>query len=429
MTKHGWTDQICGPRRGPRALLMLAVAAFVLVNDLAPIEAKTRRRANVSNTNHSKRNRGQAKSAKISEKPLVVPTPRDFADERVTRILRDLKGRAPRARSSEAVKISLPVWASKAQWLQSVYSKQIVDSSNATGLLSDKLLFYEVAKRELGADVDRFVVKTIGLRDFLVAEGLVNADGRLVADGDKIESSLFKAFPSGFVARPAVGVAPRETGRGLFKESDEFVADLLKPDSFLYRPEHRKRPVRSTVLDEIASGEAIVLQDDLIARAAATGTKSAAKIPWREVRVHTFEGRVVEDANTNYWVRDGHVSKEETGDAQKFVAEFLGRFSPSLLSRQAFSFDVLILPDGQLKIVDLVTNRGRKTAWSGYLDQPRVIGAYTRHFETYAGVRFAGISGYLLRKNAGNYFAYWGLRIEKSRPGLEKALAWIPPWP
>lgn len=362
------------------------------------------------------------KPAAVKKETVAIKTPRAFVDERVTTILRDLKGRAPRLRSAESNKIALPVWSSKNQWIQAIYAKQLVDSSSATGLLSDKLLFYEVAKKELGVNVDRYLVRTTGLRDFLVTRNLVNAEGRLTADGDQVESALFKEFPAGFVARPAVGVAPRETGRGLFKETDEFVADLLKTDTFLYRPEHRKRPVRSTVLDEIASGEAIVLQEDL-------RTMFPGKFQWREARVHTYEGRVVTDANSNYWVRNGRISDNEAASAQKFVSEFLSLLPPSILSRQALSFDVLILPNGTLRISDVVTNRGRKMSWSQYLDQPRVIGAYTRHFEQYAAVQFDGLGGMLLRRNAGNYFSYWGIRIEKSRPGFEKVLAWIPPWP
>lgn len=405
-------------------MAIFAASLLFSVEAIAAPPSKTQRRGKIQK---SKASAGLATS-KV-EKPKVASVPRDFVEDRVTLILRELKGRAPRAHSLQPVSVRLPAWSSKAQWLQTVYSKQLVDASNATGLLSDKLLFYEVTKRELGeAVVDRFIVKTMGLRDFLVTEGLVDAAGRLASDGDKIDASLFKVFKSGFVARPAVGVAARETGRGLFKESDEFVAELLKPDTFLYRPDHRKRPVRSTMLGEIASGEAIVLQEDLLSQGR-SGNVTSKRAPWREVRVHTFESRVLADAIPNFWVRDGQATKDEVTSAQKFVAEFLSLLPQTLLSRQALSFDVLVLESGEMKIVDLVTNRGRKTAWSGYLDQPRVIGAYARHFEQYAGVRFTGFGGYLIRKNAGNYFAYWGLRIEKSRPGLEKVLAWIPPWP
>lgn len=416
------------------ALILALVGSFGPVVLPTTAEAKTKNSARKRVPASAKK--GGKRTAEAPKPAPKVAAPRQFVEERVTRILRDLKGRAPRAQSTEAINVSAPIWTSKAQWLQAVYSKQLVDASISTGMLSDKLLFFETAKREIGeAQTAKYLVQTVGLRDFLLSEGLLAADGRLTTDGDKIESTLFKKFQSGFVARPAVGVAPRETGRGLFKTTDDFVAELLKNDSFLYRPEHSKKPVRSTVLDQIASGEAIVLQEDLIAVAEnAVATSQAkgtarAKFTWREVRVHTYEGRVVADALPNFWVREGQATKTETADAQKFVSEFLTLLPPTLLSRQAWSFDVLILGPGEMRIVDLVTNRGRKTAWSGYLDQPRVIGAYTRHFDRYAGLHFTGLGGMFLRKNAGNYFAYWGLRIQKSRPGVEKVLAYIPPWP
>lgn len=400
---------------------------------------------------HAKKKRVKSKQAiaaadskkKAESKPAEkLKLPSEFVDERVTKVLRELKGRPPRLRSAQqAVAIKTPIWSTKSQWLNSIYARGLVDNSKATGFLSDKLLFYEIAKRELGSNADRYLVKTVGLRDFLVREGLVDSAGRLVADGDLIESKLYQAFPTGFVARPAVGVAPRETGSGLFRDSDGFVAELVQADTFLYRPDHRKRPVRSTVLDEIASGEAVVLQEDILAkRAVELGSRASdTKRSWREVRVHTYEGRVVADAKPNFWVRDDKLSDEEIFRAQKFVAEFLRQLSPQLLIRQAWSIDVLLLDDTvqavpgskvvEMKIADIITNRGRRGGWSGYLDQPRVIGAYTRHFEAHAGVKFVGIGGQVLRRNAGNYFSYWGLRIDRSRPGLDKVLAWIPPWP
>lgn len=391
---------------------------------------------------HAKKKRNKAAAAataaKLAAKSNVKPEekgkqPSEFVDERVTKILRDLKGRPPRIRNSQApLAIKTPVWSTKSQWLGSLYGRGLIDSSKATGFLSDKLLFYEMAKRELGPNAERFLVKTVGLRDFLVRESLVDASGRLIADGDLIESKLYQTFQTGFVARPAVGVAPRETGEGLFRDSDGFVAELVRADTFLYRPDHRRRPVRSTVLDEIASGEAVVLQEDVLAKhAVEKGLRAGEAVrSWREVRVHTYEGRVVADAKPNFWVRDDHVTDQEIQAAQKFVSEFLGLLSPQLLSRQAWSVDVLLLSGGgEMKIADVVTNRGRRGAWSGYLDQPRVIGAYTRHLEAHAGVQFSGLGGQVLRRNAGNYFAYWGLRIDKSRPGLDKVLAWIPPWP
>jgi hypothetical protein len=91
--------------------------------------------------------------------------------------------------------------------------------------------------------------------------------------------------------------------------------------------------------------------------------------------------------------------------------------------------DVAVLDNGEMRITDVVTNRGKPIQWSSYLEQPRVIGAYARHFETYYGLRFQGISGSLIRHNFANYFPYWEKRIEKAKPGLTKMLAYLPPIP
>lgn len=376
------------------------------------------------------------------DEPLAATS---LVERRVSFILRSLKSRAPRQfkKTSESgdfrVQIPTPIWVTKTQWLQNLYRAGIVDYSKATGLLADKLLFYEVAKREMGDEpVKKYMGKTVGLRDFLSRNNLLDSQGRLVASGDEIESKLYAEFPAGFIVRPAVGVAPYETGRGLFKTSDEFVMELVRPNSRYYRVDPKFRPVQSSVLGEVASGEALVLQEDVLSRhfismgkRASTGSSLTNKEKWREIRIHTYEGRVVVDADANQWIKNDRFTKDEIRDAQNFVTGFLSHLSPKLLMRQAWSFDVLVL-DGEspdYRITDMITNRGRRGGWSGYLDQPRVLGAYSRHFENYLGVQFTGLGGRLLRANAGNYFAYWGIKINKSRPGFDRVLAWIPPWP
>ncbi len=368
--------------------------------------------------------------------PIAPIATEELVARSVTKILQELKGRPPRQVSYEthgaaaAAKVSLSMFPDRQEWLQAVYANKLVDVSWATSQLSDKRLFYEVVRRELGIRAAEYLPKTMGLREFLIAAGLVDAEGRLRADGDAIEAALFREFPAGFVARPAVGVAPSETGRGLFAETDLFVQELLRPQNVLYRPEHRKQPIRSTILDDIASGEAVVLQEDLISAAHShVPLKPKDRRAWRELRVHTYEGQVLRDATPTTWVSGVRFTASEIDAAQTFVQSFLSLLPTSLLTRQAWSFDVLMLEDGERRIVDLVTNRGKRVGWSTYLDQPRVLGAYTRRFEQVASVHFAGIGGAMLRNNWGHYFGFWSLRIERSRPGLDRIRAWIPPWP
>lgn len=428
------------------ALILVAIASLVSIpldESLSAIharkEAQGRGRPFKSSTVVAKK-----PTAKATLKPVVVQ-PSNFVERRVGFILRSLKARAPRQfrkaslSGDSRLKIPTPIWVTKTQWLQNLYRTGIVDYSKATGLLADKLLFYEVAKKEMGdGPVKKYLGKTVGLRDFLLRHHLVDSQGRLVASGDEIESKLYAEFPAGFIVRPAVGIAPYETGRGLFKTSDEFVMELVRPNSRYYRADQKFRPVQSSVLGEVASGEALVLQEDVLSRYLISMGKSASTVSglpskekWREIRIHTYEGRVVVDADANQWIKNDKFTKDEIREAQNFVTGFLSHLSPKFLMRQAWSFDVLVMgaDSNDYRITDVITNRGRRGGWSGYLDQPRVLGAYSRHFENYLGVQFTGLGGRLLRANAGNYFAYWGIKINKSRPGFDRVLAWIPPWP
>jgi hypothetical protein len=349
-------------------------------------------------------------------------SPSAFVDQRVQKILTDLSSR-PVHPATVLTAESVTTIASKNQFLSSLYDRNLVDANWSTEMLSDKLLMARMIERELGTRSRAFLPKTLGLREFLAQHNLVQANGELVHDGDKIETALAEEFPAGFVVRPAVGIAPTETGRGMFRDGDQFIVELLKPDSFLYNAKHLRRPVISHILNDVASGEAVVLQENIVA--AADAHKPLKNRFYQEVRVHTFEGRVVEGAVPERWVQVNLLTKAQTKAAEDFVAEFLKNLPVAIMNRQAWGVDVAVVDNGEMRIVDIVTN----LPWSGYLDQPRVLGAYARHLESYYGIKFSGVSGSLLRHNFGNYLPYWSKRIEKARPGVERMLAYLPPIP
>ena len=353
----------------------------------------------------------------------VPASPESFVSARAQKILSSLKSRPLVPVASSEIEAA----PSKGSWLEAVYQKNLVETSQATEMLADKRLLAEVLDREIGSRAKNFYPKTIGLREFLVKRRLVNAMGELVSDGDAIEQALAEEFPAGFVVRPAVGIAPSETGRGLFPETDQFIVELLKPNNALYSPDHLAIPVKSHILDEIASGEAIVLQENVVGSADAR--KKLKTRYFQEVRVHTYEGRVVEGSVPSRWVQTNLLKNDEIKKAEAFVEEFLKSMSLAFLSRQAFGVDVAVMDNGEMRIIDVVTNRGKAIAWSGYLDQPRVIGAYSRHFEQHYGIAFKGFGGTLIRHNFANYLPYWEKRIDKAKPGWNKVMAWLPPSP
>jgi len=367
------------------------------------------------------------KKAKAAERTVLDPEA--LITARASKILADLKSRPVRANAGDRAQQVREVNASpsKGSWLQAIYDKNMIETSWAAAMLADKRLLAEILEREMGARAHRFYPKTVGLREFLFKHKMVDNKGNLAAGGDEIEQALHDEFPTGYIVRPAVGIAPQETARGLFPDTDQFIVQLLRGESPYYSPIHMRQPVKSHILDTIASGEAVVLQENVIL---AADVKKPLKLHYfQEVRVHTYEGQVVEGAVPERWVQKNLLTTEQVRRAEAFVGEFLNNLSLPLLTKQAWGVDVAVMDNGEMRIIDVVTNRGRNIAWSSYLEQPRVIAAYSRLFEERCGLRFSGLDGALIRHGFANYLPFWEKRIEKARPGLGKALAYLPPVP
>ena len=354
--------------------------------------------------------------------------PSVYLKRRVDALWAEIKARPIRGATLPGT-IAVRASANKQDWLKAAYDRNLVDASRVGWMLADKLIFAETLKRELGAaEAERFYPKTLGLKQFLESRRLVDVRGRLKVDADAVEQALADEFPFGYVVKPAVGVAPGETERGLYARSDQLVTELFAAKPTVYAPSTFRVPIRSHILGGAASGEAIVLQEDVVLRADARQRLRARKMSI--ARVHSYEDRAVPDSAPASWVRDDRLPT--TSDARRseaFVSQMLGRLSAQLVAKQAWSLDVAAMDNGDLRVVDVVTNRGRPIAWSGYLDQPRVIGAYSRLWEDRYGVSFGGVSGALLRANLGNYLSYWGKRIEAAKAPWKKALALLPPAP
>lgn len=372
-----------------------------------------------------------AKSSESDHRPKTASrrnlSPQEFVDQRVQRILADLGARPLRA-PTVLTRAEVDTSSNRQQFIASLYNRGVVDASWSSEMMADKLIMARLLDRELGARAKIYYPKTLGLREFLVRRNLVDKSGNVIRNGDQIEAALHEEFPMGYVVRPAVGVAPQETLRGLYPEADQFIVALLAPQSPLYNSQHFHQPVISHILNDIASGEAVVIQESIVGSADAH--KPLKQRQLRDVRVHTFEGRVVENSVPDRWAKGGSKTSEaDAHRAQEFVADFLKSLPMSLVNRQAWAVDVGLADNGEMRVMDIVTNCGNPGTWSGSLDQPKVLGAYARHFESYYGIRFAGMSGTLLRHNFGNYASYWSKRIEHARPGMDRMLAYLPPMP
>jgi hypothetical protein len=357
---------------------------------------------------------------------LKIGTPSAFLEERLASLAEQILSRPLRSKNTEEI-MTLSPSANKSSWLDELYKGNLVEASTLTEALADKLVFSALTRKFMADKADLYLPKTLGLKAFLETHQLLRANGELIPDGDRIEEALHQEFPSGFVVRPAVGIAPHETSLGMYPSSDLFIVDLLKEHNVLYDPSTYIYPVRSHLLKNLGSGEALVLQDNVVGQAA---LKSALRLKYFEkIRVHTYETQVLPHSVPERWVNDSAIKIGEAQELriEKFVQDFLNELPPQMLARQAWGVDVAYMDNGEMKIIDLITNGGRKIAWSTYLDQPRLLQLYTQYLESNVNVQFTGFSGFWLRHGWGNYWTYWRLRIERAPSGWRKLLALIPP--
>jgi len=356
------------------------------------------------------------KKAHFARAPARSPSrDPDYLESRVQSLLNEISQRPLRlSKPAAPLESKLDTQATKSAWLKQIYSLNLVEASKLTELMSDKLLQYKIFSSFLKERRERFLLHSMGLKEFLVKHHLVAPNGEIAIDPDTIENALADEFPTGFVVRPSLGIAPGEKSQGLFANSDEFIKDLLKKNSRVYQADTLYQPIKSHIINEVASGEAIILQEDVTR---SLGLKQKLHIKsYERVRVHSFEGQVVADAIPELWVttRAFKIGAEQNQKIEKYVQEFLDQLPPTLTTRQAWGIDVAVLDNGEMKILDVVTNRGLKIAWSSYLEEPKVLGAYSRHFEQNCDLQFTGLAGFLIRHDLANYLSYWQARREKT---------------
>lgn len=375
-----------------------------------------------------------AAEAKVGQK--ISQSPEAFLIQQTNRAIAKAKSIPPRVNRGQNQRhdqknnqsLSLQTSPTKTAWLNTIYEKNIVSTSDYSAYMSDKLLMSSVFERTLGESTARqYLPKTMGLRQFLERHQLVNRQGKLVADGDQIDAALHADFPAGFFVRPAVGITPFETERGMYSSQEQLINELLKGKTPVYDPATYWLPIKSHILGDVASGEAVVLQENLTIAADLKGRlkRKAATL----VRVHTYEQKIIPGSVPKRWVQsdaDDVLSEASLEGAQKFAQQFLEQLPEELTRRQAWSIEVAAFDNGTYRVANILTNRGKQIAWSSYLDQPRILEAYTDYFEAEGDLLFEGFGGRILRSGFANYFTYWKLRFEKAQ-GWQKLVAAFPP--
>ena len=277
-----------------------------------------------------------------------------------------------------------------------LYENEIIEHGERPLFMTDKLYMSKVLEHYLGDDFKKYHLKTLGLKEYLSRHHLVDENGRVTASKEEIYKLLELEFPNGLIAKPAIGMS--SGGKGFYNNLDEIVELIVKSDGEIYGPELISRPYHWDKVKRFTSGEEFILQEKLDFGSDVGGKNKFAQL--NEFRVHTFYDKVVEGATETRWKTKN--SSEMNSVVNEYVQDFLKSLPKELTYRQGWALDVIVLPDNQLKIIEINTNRGLPGNWSGHSFDSRNLGAHIRHVEKYFKWRFKGIAGFLLRNNLGN---------------------------
>jgi hypothetical protein len=245
-------------------------------------------------------------------------------------------------------RVIIPARATRDSFLEAVYGAGLVASGPAMAAWTNKWFQHETLlkwnPRAAGC-----LPRTMRMRDWVPSP---------------TTEALATMFPDGFVAKPAIGHSSE--GRGFITDGAGLQAAWVE----------------------------LSLQDWLLQERVGAGFGPGAA---DEFRVHTFWHRVVAEATFSRW--DVLWEDQLFLEIEAAVQAFLDMLPPALLRGHAWGLDVIRVGAGDIRIIDLNTNRGERRKWSGDLAVPDVLGAYVRHLERFHEVEFAGPEGARLREN------------------------------
>lgn len=285
-------------------------------------------------------------------------------------------------------------------WLKSLYQHQLVDTSEYTFMLSDKLFFANEMTRLLGANSFHFLPQTIGLKSLAGQKKWLNSEGKIIVTRQQIQADLLEIFPFGFIVKPSIGHSSGGSRGHFYLSEEHFLDAFFASESQILAWTHPLYVHKNPTTGRVSSGEALVFQDHILRMGKFESAQKARKAP--EVRLHTYEKRVVQGASDKRWRWNfSRPQKEALKKAENFANQFLALLPNEKLAKQAWSMDLIVLPN-LIRIVDINTNQGHPVQWSGSLVKPKVLQAYTRHLEKFASVQFTGFYGALVRMGFGN---------------------------
>ena len=178
--------------------IILSSILFVIVNFALPAQAKNR----------------------------TLQSPEVFLIQQTNRAILNSKSIPPRVGKG----VSLEPRPTKTDWLNTIYDKNIVSTSDYSAYLSDKLLMTSIFQRTLGdSTAEQYLPKTLGLRQFLERYQFVDRKGKILVDGDH-DGYLLQIFTKNIIGPIFYELIQRKNHSGFGEGNFQALFDAIERD-------------------------------------------------------------------------------------------------------------------------------------------------------------------------------------------------------
>lgn len=283
----------------------------------------------------------------------------------------------------------------KQSFLSMLYETRAVVANDLTFFVGDKLIATRALEVLLGERFAEFSPRALGLKEFLVKYRFVDSMGKLTASETEVVSAIRREFPNGVVMKPVE--AEGSNGKGVIFDPEK-IADLLIAKS-VYQDGESLKNTLGALSHRLASGERYML----VSRIPLT-ILDEKRTNVQEFRVHVFDGRVVPNGISGRWNQwHDPIPPMKLKSVATKTQMLFDLLPPGFKNAQAYSLDVMLLPDGRIQVIEINSNHGKKDhVWSNFIGAPEILQGHIKLLEGHYGWKFTGLSGEILRGGVGN---------------------------
>lgn len=280
-------------------------------------------------------------------------------------------------------------------FITSLYEAGLLqESAAASAMALNKGLSSDIIHALIGEEnYSRYFAKSYGFYELVLMLGLTDNSFKNLVPKDEFIKKINDFFPNGLVYKPSNSAQSRELGAAYFNGA------AINTMYEVLSSHMSTGAIYSGITNiGVGYGPIDVPPDEFIVQELLPGFSESTK-KMKEYRVHTLEDQVVPGATFDRW--SWNVLPVTASKVEEQVSAFLKLLPLSPLRGIAWGIDVLEAPNGEIRIVEINASVAQE-GWSGYLENPLVLKAYSKALERDYNVKFTGWQGLKLKTGTSN---------------------------